>query len=344
LGAARGALDVTLVVAAPLGFDVQDIIRAAGGHVFADDYPRFIELSEFTPEWQDHRSDKRSADEQRSRMNERYEALFASNKDIFDEARVLDLASHDGRYSFAALKTGAAHVTGVEVRQSLIDRAQEAFAFYDQDPETYRFVQGDMFEVLEREKFDVDVVLCFGFMYHTYRHTELMYRLHKLAPRHMIIDTLVTRDTQRTLRMIREQDVDDIRSAAKDAYAARRVLVLRPSVPALELLVRSYGFEVESMYDWKGRLAGRPHVAGVSGYANGTRVTLRCRSRKAAKAAGWEPVAPLPVAADPRPPTAGRERVATPPPPQPAGGWRERVNKTLAKTTGYQLRRASTKS
>jgi SAM-dependent methyltransferase len=256
---------------------------------------------------------------------------------------VLDLASHDGRYSFAALKTGAAHVTGVEVRQSLIDRAQEAFAFYDQDPETYRFVQGDIFEVLEREKFDVDVVLCFGFMYHTYRHTELMYRLHNLAPRHLIIDTLVTRDTQRTLRLIREQDVKDIRSAAPDPWSVRRVLVLRPSVPALDLLVRSYGFEVESMYDWKGRLAGRPHVPGVSGYANGTRVTMRCRSRAAAKAAGLEPVAPLTLAAGPRPNTNGRERIPTPPPAQPAGGWRERVNKALAKTTGYELRRASTK-
>ena len=79
----------------------------------------------------------------------------------------LDLASHDGRYSFAALKTGAAHVTGVEVRQTLLDRAQEAFAVYGQDPETYRFVRGDVFEVLAREKFDVDVVLCFGFLHHS---------------------------------------------------------------------------------------------------------------------------------------------------------------------------------
>ena len=143
--------------------------------------------------------------------------------------------------------------------------------------------------------------------------------------------------------MIREQDVEDIRSAAKDPFAVRRVLVLRPSVPALDLLVRSYGFEVESLYDWKGRLAGRPHMAGVSGYANGTRVTMRCRSRAAAKAAGLEPVAPLRLAAGPRPQTDGRERIPTPPPTQPAGGWRERVNKALAKTTGYELRRASTR-
>jgi hypothetical protein len=307
--------------------------------VFADDYPRFIELSELTPEGQGRRS---ASELQRSRMNERYEALFASNRDIFDGARVLDLASHDGRYSFAALKTGAAHVIGVEVRQILIDRAQEAFAFYGQDPETYHFVRGDVFEVLAREKFDVDVVLCLGFLYHTYRHTELMYRLNKLAPRHLIVDTMITRETQRpTLRVIHERDVADSRSAAQDAFALGRVLVLRPSLPALQMLLGSYGFEIESLYDWKGRLAGRPHVLGVSGYARGKRVTLRCRARKAARAAGLAPVAPLRFAAGPRPHTGGRERTPTPPPTKPARGWCERVNKMLVTATGYELRRST---
>jgi hypothetical protein len=300
--------------------------------VFGDDYPRFIELSDLTPKSQPlyPRERHRGIIEQRNRMNERCEAMVTSNRDILDGARVLDLASHDGRYSFAALKAGAAHVTGVEVRQSLIDRAQEAFAFYEQDPDTYRFVCGDVFEVLSREVFDVDVVLCFGYLYHTYRHTELMYRLHNLAPRHLIIDTMVTSERQQTLRVIREEDVEDIRSAAQDAYSVGQVLVLRPSVPALDMLLRAYGFEIESMYDWKSRLAGRPPVPGLEGYAAGKRVTVRCRSRKAAVADG-EPVAPLPVAAG-RPPAA-----------PPAGGWRQRVNTTLAKVTGYELRRASTK-
>ena len=161
--------------------------------MFAEDYPRFIEVSELTqnPTPQSRRRRGRSAIQQSNRMNERYEALFASNRDIFDGARVLDLASHDGRFSFAALKAGAAHVTGVEVRESLIDKAHETFAFYGQDPESYRFVCGDVFEVLAREKFDVDVVLCLGYLYHTYRHTELMYRLHDLAPKHLIVDTMV---------------------------------------------------------------------------------------------------------------------------------------------------------
>jgi hypothetical protein len=41
-----------------------------GGPVFAEDYPRFMEVSELIPKPE--------------RMNERYEALFTSNRDIFD--------------------------------------------------------------------------------------------------------------------------------------------------------------------------------------------------------------------------------------------------------------------
>jgi hypothetical protein len=297
--------------------------------VFAEEYPRFMEVSELVPKPE--------------RMNERYEALFESNRDIFDGARVLDLASHDGRYSFAALKAGAVHVTGVEVRESLVQQAQETFAFYDQDPETYRFVCGDMFEVLAREKFEVDVVLCLGYLYHTYRHTELMYRLHELAPRHLIVDTMIVPGRRRILRVFPERDSDAIRSAAQDAFSVDRVLVAWPSMPALQLLLAAYGFEIESRYDWKGRLAGRPPVPGLGSYAKGERVTLRCRFRSATMGPGWE--SPALFAPPPAPPLArGRTRTSkttTPPPAPPARGWRARVNKTLARSTGYELRRVS---
>lgn len=294
--------------------------------MFAEDYPRFMELSELTPKPE--------------RLNERYEAIFASNRDIFEGARVLDLASHDGRYSFAALKTGAAHVTGVEVRQALIDKAQATFASYGQDPDTYRFVCGDVFEVLAQQTFDVDVVLCLGYLYHTYRHTELMYRIHGLAPRHLIVDTIVVPGTQPYLRMVREPSSEDILSAASDAYSVGQVLVAWPTVSALELLMSEYGFEIESMYDWKKRLAGRPPIAGLKNYAQGRRATLRCRSREAAVAAGMAPVAPLPVDAGPAPRTRERSQASTPLP-QHGRGWRQRANEVLARATGFELRRAS---
>jgi len=298
--------------------------------MFAEDYPRFMDISELTP--QPHRT------------NERYEAIFASNPDIFDGARVLDLASHDGRFSFAALKAGAAHVTGVEVRQGLIDQAQETFAFYGQDPETYRFVCGDLFEVLDRERFDVDVVLCLGYLYHTYRHTELMYRLHDLAPRHLVIDTMVSPGTEPTLRVIGEPRADDIRSAAHDDWSVGRVLVLRPSMAAVQVLMHAYGFEIESVYDWKSRLAGRPIMPGLGGYARGERVTLRCRFDPAIVAGRWAPFASHPGAAADRPPPRRRTQPeADSTPGSPAGGWRERINRTLARATGYEVRRAPTR-
>jgi hypothetical protein len=309
--------------------------------MFADDYPQFNELSELTPPIPGGRQDLRTEAEQHNRMNHRYEALFASNRDVFDGARVLDLASHDGRWSFAALRTGAAHVTGIEVRPALIDRATAAFGYYEQDPATYRFVCGDIFETLARETFDVDVVLCFGFLYHTYRHTELMRRIHDLRPRHLIVDTMVTLARQPTLKLIREPDVEDIRSAAQDPWALGRVLVLRPSVPALELLLRSYRFEIESAFDWQHHLSGQADAQGLEGYASGKRVSVRCVDRRAAAARGWERAAAAPA---PIPPPRhgsvavnGERRVSA----QQGGGWRERVNQTLARTTGYELRRAS---
>jgi hypothetical protein len=143
--------------------------------------------------------------------------------------------------------------------------------------------------------------------------------------------------------VVQEPSSEDILSAAQDAWAVGQVLVAWPTVPALELLLSSYGFEIESMYDWKSRLAGRPPIPGLKNYAQGRRATLRCRSREAAIAAGAEPVAPLPVDAGPAP--RARRHEPTPPalPAEPAGGWRERVNKTLAKATGYELRRVSAK-
>jgi SAM-dependent methyltransferase len=300
-----------------------------GRQMFAEEYPRFMEVSDLTP--------------QPDRTNERFEAMFAGNRDILEGARVLDLASHDGRFSFAALKSGAAHVTGVEVRQSLIDQAQEVFAFYGQDPETYRFVCGDVFDVLARESFDVDVVLCLGYLYHTYRHTELMYRLHQLEPKHLILDTMVVPGTEPNLRVIGEPNAEDIRSASLDDYAVGRVLVLRPSVPAVQMLLHAYGFEIESMYDWQTRLAGRPVMPGLKGYAAGERVSLRCRFRQEILAGPWKPLTPLPLAGEPTPTTRRRRPDPDPGPAAPTGGWRERINTVLAKTTGHELRRVSTR-
>ena len=84
--------------------------------MFFDAFPRFYETT------QTHAS--------AGRLNLRYEAIFTQNADVFKDARVLDIASHDGRWSLAALRSGAAEVVGIEARDDLVKAARENLAAY----------------------------------------------------------------------------------------------------------------------------------------------------------------------------------------------------------------------
>ena len=44
-------------------------------------------------------------------LNARFHALIENNKEIIKNSTILDLASHDGRWSFAAIKNGAKKYT-----------------------------------------------------------------------------------------------------------------------------------------------------------------------------------------------------------------------------------------
>ena len=67
------------------------------------------------------------------RLNLRHEAVIAQNADLFPGARVLDLASHDGRWSMAALEAGASSVLGIEARPELVANAETTLRRYGVD-------------------------------------------------------------------------------------------------------------------------------------------------------------------------------------------------------------------
>jgi predicted RNA methylase len=64
------------------------------------------------------------------RLRLRHRAIVRDNAEILDGAHVLDIASHDGRWSFAAQHAGAAHTTGIEARAELVDNAVANFTHY----------------------------------------------------------------------------------------------------------------------------------------------------------------------------------------------------------------------
>jgi Methyltransferase domain len=233
---------------------------------FFDEFPRFYETSETFA--------------YPSRLNLRHAAIFGENKDIFEGQRVLDIASHDGRWSFAALKAGASSVVGVEGRPELVDSANETFAHYEVSPERYRFIADDIYHALSQETGQFDVVLCLGFLYHTLRYNELMTRIRQCNPKYLIIDTEVAGDELAVVHL-RVESVTPQRNAVADDFAVgNRVLSGKPSVKGLELILSAYGFRVERYSDWAGLARDNPENAEeFKNYVRGYRVTARCESK-----------------------------------------------------------------
>ena len=187
--------------------------------LFFDEYPAFYESS-MTAVFP-------------RRLDLRHKAMIEANRDILAGARVLDLASHDGRWSFAALKAGAKHVTGVEARAELVDNANKLFAGYGIPTEDYQFVQGDMFRILQEHKFDVDVVLCLGFVYHTLRYGELFHGIIDTDPQYCILDTKVMRSDEPLVKLFAN------RTASAGPRRRGRPLAGRPGIGRLSVAARA---------------------------------------------------------------------------------------------------------
>src|SRR5260370_605839 len=83
------------------------------------------------------------------RLNARYLALIHANRALIDGSSVLDLASHDGLFSFAALRNGASRVVGIEAEPGLVATSRANMERYDIAPSRYEFICGDVFDDIE---------------------------------------------------------------------------------------------------------------------------------------------------------------------------------------------------
>ncbi|MGH8474494.1 MAG: class I SAM-dependent methyltransferase [Methylococcales bacterium] len=260
---------------------------------FFDEYPLFFETSDTLP--------------YDNRLNNRYRALIERNLEILKGASVLDLASHDGRWSFAALKSGARRIVGLEGQPVLVANAEKTFKAYGIDKDRYRFVAGDLFETIkEFQKGAFDVAFCFGFLHMHNRHFEMLKQIESLAPRYLVMDVWVLPFTQDPVTYLLPHIVDEHGSArympdynyplGTPLTAARYPLSVKdgsgmkfgsqgtsgevpeimmtafPSPSALEWLLAEAGFGECSYYDWNNAdLSDWNHL---SDYQAGQRVSL----------------------------------------------------------------------
>lgn len=231
--------------------------------MFFDAYPAFYDTSQTTP--------------YPGRLNLRYEAIFAENRDIFEGASVLDIASHDGRWSLAALSCGAAHVVGVEGRQELVDHAVANLSGYGFGAERFTFIRGDVLEVLKTSAPKVDVVLCLGFLYHTLRYNELLYGIAKTGARHVVIDTQAKAmgGKRPVVRLAVEQSSRERNAVSDEFSVGSDVLTGGPNIAATRFMLDAYGYRLESRSDWAALLRDNPECGGVDDYAMNRRATLR---------------------------------------------------------------------
>ncbi|MBM3157298.1 MAG: class I SAM-dependent methyltransferase [Chloroflexi bacterium] len=127
-------------------------------------------------------------------LNWRCEILLTRNKEAIEGKNVLDIASHNGWFSWACLRLGAKHVTGVEGRQHLVEYANQNLLRLGYTSQRFEFIQGDIFDYLPRVKpAAFDTVLCFGFLYHTIRQVEFMREMKRIQPQWFLLDTEVAR-------------------------------------------------------------------------------------------------------------------------------------------------------
>jgi hypothetical protein len=229
---------------------------------FCDLYPRFLETTETVPS--------------RSRLNSRWRAIIGWNREILTGRRIMDLGSHDGRWSFAALKAGAAHVTGVEARSHLADKAAENFRYYGATASSYEMKTGDAVEALRATKAgSVDVLMCLGFFYHTMEHMRIVVEARRIGVAYIIVDSHVS-SSEAPIIALSFEAVSDTRNSIDYGLTGNdRVLVGSPSRSGLGAMLDYAGYRVE-YFNW--RRNGVDDWTDMPDYAADLRVTARaCR-------------------------------------------------------------------
>jgi hypothetical protein len=197
------------------------------------------------------------------RLNKRFEFLINGFSQDVTGARVLDLGAHDGRWAYAFAAAGAQQVTAIEARE---DVAAQFRSFPDPVLKNRVAMRvQDVFAGLEAavaggERYDV--VAIYGLLYHVMDHFRLLYLVHQLAPKLIIVDGDFVKQQGAVIRLVCER-TDRVLNAAPQ-FAGQSVAVKGiPSRAALEMMADALDYDV-TWSDW-GRLA--PDLrSGVADY------------------------------------------------------------------------------
>lgn len=182
------------------------------------------------------------------RSRHRYDAIFLPNRELFREARVLDIMGSDGLWSLAALDAGAAHVVRLQTSPEPAEAATETFEEYGFEPESYRVVNMAALGTFDPGAFDV--ILCQQILEKS-DPRRFFQELHRLQPRHVILDTEIVRGSGPIARF---RLVAQSLPQATGRYAT---IVSSPSHELIMFLCECFGFQWRRI-DW--------HAMGITNW------------------------------------------------------------------------------
>lgn len=226
---------------------------------FFDEYPRFYKtsLTGSDAEWN----------------NRRYKILIDGCRDEIAGKRVLDFGSHDGRWSFAALKAGATHVTCIEPGEVLVASTRENFDAYGVDSSQYSIAQTGAVEFVERSDESADTAFLFGMLTLVSEQPAFFAGLRRMV-RTLIIDTHIIPNEERPIFELFRAAVQDGNAIIPDkTHHDGWMMGTTPSLPALRTMLEHFGWAV-TLLDWS-KLQTHPDM---NDYSIGRRVSLVARS------------------------------------------------------------------
>jgi SAM-dependent methyltransferase len=212
------------------------------------------------------RTDKGSA-----RLQERHKRIIDANLDAIVAKRVLDLASNNGRWSYAAVAAGAASVTGVEGRREKVAEAEAIFESVKADKK-YKFHVDDMFDWLAANRSEpVDTILCLGVFYHIMDHYRLMTLMSRTSASTLIIDSGFVRSFRNSVH-VQTEDPRVHPNALPKFQGQKAEFAGFVSLGLMIQMAWNLGFNCRPVLWAPGEIANRQ---SVHDYIMGARYTLR---------------------------------------------------------------------
>jgi hypothetical protein len=235
--------------------------------MFFDDYPWFYHTGNTAGN--------------KDRVNMRYRYMIEPVRWIFKNKIVLDIASHDARWAFAALHAGARKVVCVEPRAELIDQSIENMNKCGINPLQYEFIKADIHEIIQEfppENFDV--IMCLGYFHHCLQQWQLLNEWRRLNPYHVLLDVVVWKDDNKVpiikLSLEPTQTRNDS-SINGDTHA----LIGKTNIAGLEMMLSHFGFTYEYL-PWPDSLKDVKEE-NVAAYMNKERFSLLASTNRSSR-------------------------------------------------------------